>query len=103
MPIYHHQIESAEAELDQLKYRYLERWGWKYTCNTPGSYWMWRRDFAESDAKRKAWDEEHGAGKPGGPSISHPYGVITASTDLAISITEKYLDEQPELASEDAA
>lgn len=96
------QIEAAQQEVSDLQHAYLQRWGWEMTCNTPGSYWVWRRDFADIDAGRKAWDDEHDAGKPGKPSASRPYGIVTAPTELAISMTVRCLDEQPELEIEAA-
>lgn len=88
-----HEIQDAENNLGDLKRAYLRRWGWEETCNTPGSLWLWRRDFADEDARRKAWDDEHPKATP-----SRPYGVITATTDVAISMTSSCLDDQPELA-----
>lgn len=94
----HFEIEDAERHLEELRGAYLRRWGWQYSCNIPGSYWLWRRDFADEDARRMAWWSEH-------PTTSKPtpYGVITAPTDLAVSITIRCLDEQPELAAEGEA
>jgi hypothetical protein len=98
----YHEIETEQQMVEDLQKSYLRRWGWVETCSTPGSYWLWRRDFADVDAQRKAWDDEHEAGKPGKPSPSVPYGVVTAPLDLAISMTVRCLDEQPELADEAA-
>lgn len=92
----HYEIGAAEGEVEGLKNAYLRRWGWESTCNTPGSYWLWRRDFANEDAKRKAWHDEHPQASP-----YQPYGVITAPTDLAVSMTVRCLDERPELSGED--
>lgn len=88
------QITEAEGEVEDLKRAYLYRFGWSCSSNTPGAYWLWRRDFADLDAQRAKWDKAHDAGKPGKPSISPPYGVITAPTDLAVSITQSALDEE---------
>jgi hypothetical protein len=30
-----------------LKHRYLEEHGWKYTCKTPGAYWLWQKIHRE--------------------------------------------------------
>lgn len=95
MPTFHWQIAAAESEVEALKRYYLQRFGWESTCNTPGSYWLWRRDFAKEDAERHARWVERGAGPLGMPSEPQPYGVVTASTDLAVSMTERSLDEQP--------
>jgi hypothetical protein len=93
----HHEIEAKSQELEELKKFYLRRWGWTETSSTPGAYWLWKRDFSDLDAKRLSWDKEHNAGKPGRPSPSAPYGIITAPLDLAVAITVRSLDEQPEL------
>ncbi len=93
-----HQIGEAESEIENLKRAYLQRWGWKYTCNTPGSYWLWVRDFSKEDAETHARWKARGPGPLGWPSEPRPYGVISADTDLAISMTVRCLDEQPECA-----
>lgn len=90
--VLHHQIEAAEQEVEYLKATYLRRFGWNHTSTTPGSYWLWKRDFADVDAKGKAWHDAHPKASP-----HQPYGVITAGTDLAVSMTVRCLDEQPEL------
>lgn len=91
-----YQIDEAEAELDAIKARYLTRWGWTATCETPGSYWMWRRDFADYDATFDAWYAAH-------PERTRPQptGALTLPLDLAVSMTRRALDEQPELAGEE--
>lgn len=97
MTVYFYQIEEAERAVEETKSAYLQRWGWTLDCNSPGAFWLWKRDFADEDAKRKAWDDKHGAGKPGGPSASRPYGIIMGPTDLAVSMTARVLDGQPEI------
>jgi hypothetical protein len=92
------QIDEAEQEVEQMKQAYLRRFGWDLTCNTPGSYWLWRRDFATEDAASHRRWEERGPGPLGWPSQPRPYGVITASLDLAVSMTERFLDEHPDVA-----
>ncbi len=94
---FHQEIQEAEARVEELKGNYLRRWGWILTCNIPGSYWMWRRDFAAEDAERHRRWRERGPGPLGWPSEPKPYGVITAGLDQAVSITARALDEQPEL------
>lgn len=101
MPVFHNQIEEAEQRVQDLQTHYLRRFGWEHTCNTPGSFWLWRRDFAVEDAATHARWKERGPGPMGWPSEPHPYGVITAPTDLAVSITVRSLDEQLELAPDD--
>lgn len=76
-------IREARDAIEDAQRKFLRRYGWKYTCNIPGSFWMWRRDFSDVDAKRLEWWEQS-SGKPSKPK---PYGVITAGPDLAVSIT----------------
>lgn len=87
------QIAETFEKARNLQHHYLEMYGWNYTCNIPGSYWLWRRDFAKEDAARHARWKERGPGPYGWPSEPQPHGVITADTDLAVSITENVLDE----------
>lgn len=103
-------IMEAFEEAKNLQHHYLEMHGWEYTCNTPGSYWLWRRDFTKEDTIRHARWKERGPGPLGWPSEPQPFGVITADTDLAVSITENVLDdtvdqdgdpETPEIAAGD--
>lgn len=103
MTVFHRDIEAAVDALDQLKRAYLKRWGWSVSCNNPGSYWLWRRDFAELDAARVAQWVGRQARKPSTsrPTPPKPYGVITADLDMAISITLRSLDNQEEEALPD--
>lgn len=95
--VYRHMIQDAQQEIESMKADYLRRFGWELTCNTPGSYWVWRRDFAAEDAERhKNW-KDRGPGPLGWSSEPRPYGVITAPLDLAVSMTEGCLDRQPEI------
>lgn len=102
-PTYYADIEAAEDILQTRREMYLRRWGWRQTCNTPGSFWLWQRDFAAEDADRLKWWEEACARKPplGNPSKPHPMGVITASLETAVSMTVRSLDTQPERESDD--
>lgn len=95
------QISEAEQEIESLKRDYLKRYGWEMTCNTPGSYWLWRRDFSKEDAQRHAMWKQRGPGPLGWPSEPQPYGVITADTNLAVSMTERCLDNTPVEEDED--
>lgn len=86
-------IQDAERDIAEMRKDYLRKFGWSLTCNIPGSFWMWRRDFAKDDAARhKRW-KDAGPGPLGWPSEPQPYGVITAPLDLAVSITERELDD----------
>lgn len=98
-------IDQAESELEGQKCDYLRKFGWDRTCNTPGAYWLWRRDFAPEDAERMAQQVKHNY-----PTPPTPYGVITADTSLAVSITRSSLDceieqdgdpESPVITAED--
>ena len=91
-----HEIDAAAAALEATQHAYLRRWGWVRTCATPGAYWLWKRDFADYDKRFEAWHTAH-PDRPGKPS-----GVMTLPTDLAVSMTRRALDEQPELAAETA-
>lgn len=102
MPVFHSQIEEAEQEVESLKHSYLRRFGWDNTSNTPGSFWLWRRDFAKEDAERHTNWAKRPPGPYGKSSEPRPYGVITASIDLAVSMTVRCLDEQEEMAEENA-
>lgn len=102
MSTFHYDIEAAEQEVEQTKERYLRRFGWEHTSSTPGSFWLWRRDFADVDAKRMEFDKLP-PGPLGKPSPTVPYGVITASTDIAVAMTVRCLDDQNELNEEESA
>jgi hypothetical protein len=90
--VYYHEVEAAEAEVEIAKQAYLRRWGWKQTCSTPGSYWLWSRDFADYDAKFDAFYATH----PDKPRPV-PTGTLKLPIDLAVSMTARALDERPEL------
>jgi glutamate mutase epsilon subunit len=101
-------IEAAENALREAQRSYLKRFGWTQTCNTPGSFWLWMRDFAAEDKQRHAWWKKASADlaelrkrgrttrRP--PSEPRPYGVITADTEMAVQMTVRTLDDQSELA-----
>lgn len=89
---YFYKIEEARYELEATQRAYLKRFGWESTSSTPGAYWMWRRDFADLDAKSAEWHRQHPSASP-----HVPYGVITAPQDMAIRMTASCLDQQTEL------
>lgn len=97
MTIYYHQIEDAQVFIDKMQGDYLRRFNWVHSSNTPGSYWMWRRDFGAEDTDRHARWKAAGPGPMGWPHEPRPYGIITAPTELAVAMTVRFLDEQPEL------
>ena len=47
MSVSRQDLETAESKLMSLKHRYLEEHGWKYTCKTPGAYWLWQKIHRE--------------------------------------------------------
>ena len=40
-------ITNAFADAKLLQHKYLEQHGWKYTCDTPGCYWLWERQLKD--------------------------------------------------------
>ena len=38
------EIGNHLSEAEELTVKYLRACGWRYTCSTPGSYWIWMRD-----------------------------------------------------------
>lgn len=82
------EIITLENKLTAAKDSYLRRYGWERTCNTPGSFWMWVRDFADVDAQR----EKHYR-PPGSPFMS--FGRIMADRDTAVMMTQRVLDHEP--------
>lgn len=44
-PITQSQLDSTWEDLLALRRKYLEQQGWKHTCNTPGSVWLWERQM----------------------------------------------------------
>jgi len=88
----YHDIDDAEATLKDLKEAYLRRFGWQITCNLPGAYWMWSRDFATEDAASHDCWRTAGPGPLGWPSEPKPYGRVTAGLDMAVDMTRATLD-----------
>lgn len=35
------EIHEARSRVDIAEDQYLRSHGWRYTCNTPGAYWLW--------------------------------------------------------------
>ena len=89
------EIEDAHDRVSTTETSYLRRWGWTETCDFPGSYWMWSRDFSDVDAQRNKWADDHNRPRP------RQYGVIYVPKSMAIAITVSVLDERPELSDED--
>lgn len=80
-----HAILSLENQLEVSRTQYLRMHGWERTCNTPGSFWMWKRDFSDIDEKRRA-------SHPATASPFQPYGLIMAETETAVMMTIRVLD-----------
>lgn len=84
-PVTQHTLYSLENKLKESRSNYLRLHGWQRTCNTPGSFWMWKRDFADVDEKRRAYH-------PPKASPFQPYGLIMADTETAVMMTMRALD-----------
>jgi hypothetical protein len=78
-------ILRLERELRDARSGYLRLHGWASTCNTPGSFWMWTRDFANED---EAALKRH----PKTASPFQPMGRVMADTDTAVQMTMRSLD-----------
>jgi len=74
-------IDDLERQIESAKRDYLKHMGWSQTCHTPGSYWLWARDFSDYDRRFDAWHAKNPDRK------REPYGTFTAGTDLAISMS----------------
>ena len=84
-------------ELDKAKSEVLKEYGWEHTCSTPGSIWLWRRDFIREDdrlikahnilvAKVKEDGREYRGSRP------QTHGIVLCDRETAIMITERYLE-----------
>jgi len=38
-------IIAAQEEVKDVERKYLTYRNWKYTCATPGSYWLWSKEL----------------------------------------------------------
>jgi len=85
-------IEDADGRLRFAQEQYVKRHGWKVTCNTPGSYWMWQRDFTAEHAAALARWKERGPGPMGMPIKPQSYGHLTVTLEMAVSMTRAVLD-----------
>lgn len=77
-------ITEAQTALDAAKEAYLKAHDWTLTCNTPGSYWLWSRNFAAEDLDRAGRWSPDPLGRPARPL---PWGRITAETEMAVAMT----------------
>jgi hypothetical protein len=69
-----HQLEAAQRD-------YLKHMGWTSTSHTPGSYWLWVRDFADYGRRFDEWHAKNPDRK------REPYGTFTAQTELALRMS----------------
>lgn len=86
-------ICELENQLESARRDFLKYHGWNMTCQTPGSFWMWQRDFKGEDLRRlENHRERELRASPGrGPSPFVPYGVVTTGADTAIQMTLREL------------
>lgn len=91
------QIDEAANRVNSVTEDYLRRWGWSMTCNTPGAYWLWVRDFRAEDRKRIARWRRRKPGPTGKPPRPVGYGRVMATTEIAVRMTISDLDPQKEL------
>lgn len=42
-------VIEARDRLEQTENAFLEKNGWKYTCNHPGAYWLWGKKINGKD------------------------------------------------------
>lgn len=99
-------IERAKEQVEELQKAYVQQYGWTTTSSTPGSFWLWQRNFADVDKERLDWWIKHttptqreaqetrtrmpAAGW--GPSKPEPYGLVGVPLDIAVSMTFRTLD-----------
>lgn len=74
-------LVELEHELEAAQRDYLKHMGWKQTSHTPGSFWLWVRDFADYDRRFDDWHAKH----PDRDRV--PYGTFTGQTDLALKMS----------------
>ena len=41
------QIDKAREQLEIIEAEFLEQRGWKLTCDTPGSLWLWTKTLPD--------------------------------------------------------
>lgn len=41
------QVAEARGALDEAEKALLRQTGWRYTCQTPGSFWFWEKTLAD--------------------------------------------------------
>lgn len=84
-------ICELENQLLSARRSFLTAHGWSSTCQTPGSFWMWKRDFTPEDDERAKRYIANGFGDK-----FHPYGIITTGMETAIQMTVRELVPEPD-------
>lgn len=46
-PLSFNDLQQCKDELEAKEHRYLRENGWEYTCNTPGSFWLWKKRIGD--------------------------------------------------------
>lgn len=64
-------IKNAENEVESNVRAYLQKYGWKMTCQTPGSYWLWEKKLDDGR-------------------------TVLCNEGLALGMTMRAFDEKPE-------
>lgn len=91
------ELERRRMSLHTAEIKYLRAAGWSQTCNTPGSIWMWVRDFSREDRQGQRNHDRLiqtvlDAGREPRMSPFTPMGLIMAGEDTAIAMTERFLE-----------
>ena len=38
-------VKLLQDEISTLQHKFLRLCGWEWSCNTPGSYWLWKKHW----------------------------------------------------------
>ena len=38
-------LQQLSSDIEMARMEYLRATGWEYTCKTPGSFWVWTREY----------------------------------------------------------
>jgi hypothetical protein len=47
-PVTYRELEVMRENLEAREHQYLREKGWQYTCNTPGSFWLWQKKVGDT-------------------------------------------------------
>ncbi len=90
-------MERLDKEFKAAQAEYLRQYGWEHTSATPGSIWLWRRDFIREDDmivrnhnKLVATVRMQGREYKGSNAMTH--GVVLSDMETALMITYRYLE-----------